>query len=342
MSYTFSGNPSDMKKTLNQRVCNPKKNGLAHNVKIALPEQYAEAIIRREATIMSPLRYPGGKRRLAAFIAEALKLNLLRPKLFVEPFAGGASVALQLLNDGHVEAIALGEKDPLVASFWKIIFNDHEWLIKRIKRIKPTVKRWDYYKNREFVDDYSRALACLYLNRTSFSGILAPGAGPIGGRSQASEYKIDCRFNAKSLIRRIEQAAELKEKVKFVTEGCWRQTVRAVERLKYNDKEIFYYFDPPFYQKAAQLYRYYFVDEDHVALRDYLTSFEKTWLLSYDPAPKIKELYSNHHTGSKSVRLLYSASSNEKLQESQELIVTNLALLPTVERLWRSSKEWKM
>lgn len=290
---------------------------------------------------MSPLRYPGGKRRLAAFIAEILKLNRLRPKLFVEPFAGGASVALQLLNDGYVEAIALGEKDPLVASFWKIVFNDHGWLIRRIKRVKPTVKGWGYYKNKDFADDYSRAMACLYLNRTSFSGILAPGAGPIGGRLQASEYKIDCRFNAKSLIRRIEQAAGLKEKILFVMEGCWRQTVSAVQQLKYREREIFYYFDPPFYEKAAQLYRYYFADEDHVALRDYLANFEQSWVLSYDPAPRIIELYANHATGSRNVQLLYSARGNGELQESQELIVTNLSYLPTADRLWRSSKEWK-
>lgn len=42
----------------------------------------------RRAQILSPLRYPGGKRRLAGYIAEALALNGLRPKVFVEPFGG--------------------------------------------------------------------------------------------------------------------------------------------------------------------------------------------------------------------------------------------------------------
>lgn len=56
-------------------------------------------INRRQASIISPLRYPGAKRRLSGYIAETLKLNSLRPKLLVEPFAGGLSVALQLLND---------------------------------------------------------------------------------------------------------------------------------------------------------------------------------------------------------------------------------------------------
>ena len=76
-----------------------------------------EALDRREVSILSPLRYPGAKRRLSGYIAEAFRLNGARPALFVEPFAGGASVALQLLEDDLVDEIALGDRDPLVASF---------------------------------------------------------------------------------------------------------------------------------------------------------------------------------------------------------------------------------
>ena len=94
-----------------------------------------EPLERDTVSILSPLRYPGGKRRLAGYIAAAIRINGLRPKLFVEPFAGGASVALQLLNDGLVDSIALGEKDPLVASFWKTVFYDHEWLIWRLEEV---------------------------------------------------------------------------------------------------------------------------------------------------------------------------------------------------------------
>src|SRR5438034_2267238 len=68
-----------------------------------------KALVRREVSILSPLRYPGAKRRLSGYIAEVLRLNGLRPKLFVEPFAGGASVALELLNRDLVDQIALAE-----------------------------------------------------------------------------------------------------------------------------------------------------------------------------------------------------------------------------------------
>lgn len=312
-------------------------NGNGNHHASSLPEP----LIRKEATIISPLRYPGGKRRLAAFIVETLKLNNLRPKLFVEPFAGGASVALQLLNDGHVEAVALGEKDPLVASFWKVVFQDHEWLIRRIKRTRPTLRGWEYYKRGNFDNDRDRAMACLFLNRTSFSGILAPSAGPIGGRQQISAYNIGCRFNPEALIRRIRQAATLRDKILFIKQGDWKATLKQAQRRNHNQEEVFIYLDPPFYEKAEHLYRFYFDEKDHVALRDELTKLTFHWLLSYDSVPEIRALYAKYAGGLKHINLLYSASSNGNIEHSRELIVTSLPVLPDADRLWRSAKEWK-
>lgn len=69
----------------------------------------------KQTTLQSPLRYPGGKRRLAAYIAEVLRAHKLRPKLFVEAFAGGASVSIAMLENDLVEAIALADLDDPVA-----------------------------------------------------------------------------------------------------------------------------------------------------------------------------------------------------------------------------------
>ena len=151
-----------------------------------------KALVRGTASIFSPLRYPGAKRRLPATWLRCCASDL-RPKLFVEPFAGGASVALALLNDGLVQKIALGERDPLVAGFWKVVFREPEWLIEQIGNAPVTVRQWHQFWAGGFRSDRERALACLFLNRTSFSGILSDSAGPIGGYEQKSEYKIDCR-----------------------------------------------------------------------------------------------------------------------------------------------------
>jgi DNA adenine methylase len=185
-----------------------------------------EPLWRREVSILSPLRYPGAKRRLSSYIAETIKLNGLRPKLLVEPFAGGASVSLELLSRDLVDSIALGERDPIVASFWEIVFRDPEWLIGEIEAVEVSVRMWDHFRRGRFRSDRDRALACLFLNRTSFSGILSECVGPLGGRKQASDYTIGCRFPVTTLVRRIRQAAALKDRVVLVTSSDWKTTLK--------------------------------------------------------------------------------------------------------------------
>jgi DNA adenine methylase len=305
------------------------------------PSDPERPLSRGTASILSPLRYPGGKKRLAGYIAEILRLNRLRPRLFVEPFAGGASVALQLLNDGLVDSIALGEKDPLVAAFWQTVFHDHEWLIRRLRETEPTLENWDRFKRGNFNSTRWRALACIFLNRTSFSGILAPGAGPIGGRAQTSEYKIGCRFDADVLAKRIRMAARLAGRVAFVQEGNWNETVRRVRARRFRAGEVVYYLDPPFYYKAGLLYRHSFDDTGHKSLHDALPTLGQHWILSYDPAEPILKLYTRNGIGPKRVELLYSATAAGAPLKSQELIITNLPKLPSETRLWRTAAEWR-
>ena len=255
----------------------------------------------KSKTIISPLRYPGAKRRLAAYIAETLTLNNLRPKLFAEPFAGGAGVALQLLNDGLVDSIALGESDPMVASFWDVVFNDAEWLIRQLNDIEVSVDNWEYFKHAKLRAKRSLALACVFLNRTSFSGILSNSAGPIGGRKQESQYNIDCRFNIETISKRIRQAYGLRDRVLFVSNSDWRSTVAKVEQVGHEEGDVFYYLDPPFYRKAERLYRHYFMPEDHSTLHDRLIELRQPWLLSYDPAQPIIDMYSHNGRGPRHV-----------------------------------------
>lgn len=303
--------------------------------------ELGESLVR-EASILSPLRYPGAKRRLTGYIAEVLRINSIRPTVFIEPFAGSASVALQLLQDNFVDYIALGEKDELIASFWKVVFEDTQWLIDKIKSIEPTVDEWKRYKHTYFRSNRDRALACLFLNRTSFSGIMAPGAGPIGGLSQKSEYKIDCRFNVKTITKRIEQASALADKVKFVHHGDWSETMNKASSRFSNKEDVFYYLDPPFYNKSSRLYRYCFTHSEHKSLHNRLVNLDESWLLSYDSAPEIIDMYSHNGSAPRKVDLLYSISAAAELVRAQELMITNLSALPTETRLWRSAEEWSV
>jgi len=287
-------------------------------------------IPRSGTPLLSPLRYPGSKRRLVQYLRKTIELNSLQPKLFVEPFAGGASVALQLLCDHVVESIGLADIDPLIAGFWRCVFYDTDWLINAIERVEVTLQNWRDFKRANPKSDRQSALKCLFLNRTSFSGILNPSAGPLGGKDQSSIYDIACRFPKTKLIKRIKQASSLRAKVAFVWECDWAECIRRLRRYKggLNEKDMMLYLDPPFYQKAERLYSYYFSETDHVALHDALVNLPYKWLLSYDAAKAIHLLYSANGTKPKRVEVLYSVASRSGLKSSQELIITNLRRLP--------------
>lgn len=291
---------------------------------------------RRADVLLSPLRYPGGKRRLAPYIAEALRLNNLHPELYVEPFAGGASVAIQLLHEGLVERIALGEKDPMVAGFWKTVFTQPERLIAELRKLEPTLENWEYYRRTRPRSQLGWAIKCLFLNRTSFSGILSPTAGPIGGYKQSSDYSIACRFPIERLANRIAQIATYADRVEFIHEGDWHDMFRRVGQLGVPREQVLYYLDPPFYEKAERLYRYYFSEAEHQRLYEGLGNLDANYILSYDAAEPIVTRYSSNGNSPNHVNLLYSATARGKLVNARELIVTNLRHLPVDMRLWYS------
>lgn len=283
--------------------------------------------------LISPLRYPGSKRRLVGRLENIIEDNQLTPELFIEPFAGGASVSLELLNKNIVEAIGLIELDPLVASFWKIVFYEPEWLKNKIKNTAITLEKWQDIKSNlpKYQNDKERAFACLFLNRTNFSGYMARNVGPIGGRSQNSDYKIDCRFPKETIIDRIDRISKLSDKVEFVWNLSWDEGLSKISGFQNNKeltKDILFYFDPPFYNQANKLYAFYFDDEDHKILRDRLITIKDSWILSYDYVDEIKQLYNGGGPNATHVEVLYNGSSLNGVKRAKELLVTNLEALP--------------
>jgi DNA adenine methylase len=229
----------------------------------------------------------------------------------------------------------------MLAAFWKVALFDTDWLISKVGSIDVSLKTWDRLRTTRYRSNRDLALACLFLNRTSFSGILSYTAGPIGGRNQASNYSIDCRFNRETIVRRLREVAAAADRVAFVAKGDYQQTVEASRKLA-KGSDLFLYFDPPFYNKAERLYRYFFTKEQHRNLRDFLVGLNATWFLSYDAAEEIMEMYKGvgAKTRPASVELLYSASSSE-LRQAKEIVVSNLPRLPRATRLWWTQAEWR-
>lgn len=292
--------------------------------------------------LVSPLRYPGAKRQLIPFFVDLLAAQPARVKTFIEPFAGGASVSLHLAARGLVDKVVLGEKDELLHAFWWTAAYDGQWLRDATADIDVSLTQWDAYRRSPGSSRRDWALAALFLNRTSFSGIMHPRSGPIGGRAQTSENTIDVRFPKDRLIRRLLAVEELAQsgQLAAIYHGTYAQTTAWACR-RFGKAGTLLYMDPPFYAKAAQLYRRSFVMSDHQALADYLASTPLPWVLSYDHHDAVVDLYRSPYVtlpGAADVggaanpprlRLIdlkYSAHS--KRRGSEELIVTNLPVAP--------------
>ena len=69
----------------------------------------------------SPLRYPGGKGKLAPLMEILIDETGHRGGTYIEPFAGGAGIALELLEKGIVSQIVINDLDKGIYSFCSMI-----------------------------------------------------------------------------------------------------------------------------------------------------------------------------------------------------------------------------
>lgn len=240
----------------------------------------------------SPLRYPGGKNKLAKFVALICEKNNINGH-YVEPYAGGASVALYLLLNGYVKEVTINDYDRAVYAFWYSILNYTEEFCKKISSTEINVENWKKFKqvhlNKEKAPLFDLGFATFFLNRTNRSGII--NGGIIGGINQQGEYKIDCRFNKEELIKRIRLIEKNRASI-HLSKLDALDLITKIQKNKGNKNTIFY-FDPPYYLKGPSLYMNHYKHEDHKAVSAEIQKIKNTrWIVSYDNTPEIKKLYS--------------------------------------------------
>lgn len=241
----------------------------------------------------SPLRYPGGKNKLSAFIAKICIDNNINGH-YVEPYSGGAAVALFLLIEGFVEKITINDMDRSIYAFWHSVLNNTTELCKKIENAELNVEEWK--KQREIQSNKKNAnlldlgFSTFYLNRTNRSGII--NAGVMGGINQNGNYLMDCRFNKIDLIKRIKTIAKYKKNIRLYK----KDAIKLIDKIQHeaeNDNIVFY-FDPPYYLKASTLYMNHYEDSNHKNVSDKIKSIENIkWIVSYDNVPEIQKLYAD-------------------------------------------------
>lgn len=237
----------------------------------------------------SPLRYPGGKNKLTSFIESVCKENDITGH-YVEPYAGGASVALHLLFNGHVKKVTINDLNRSVYAFWNSILHHTEKFCDMIENTSVDVENWKIQKNiqrDQLADLFNLGFSTFFLNRTNHSGIL--NGGIIGGLNQSGAYKINCRFNKKVLINRIRRIAEYKDDIRLMGIDA-KDLVDQMRRRKC--KNTIFYFDPPYFVRGPSLYMNHYTKDDHSIMANKIKKIKNAvWIVSYDNAPEIKKIY---------------------------------------------------
>jgi len=241
----------------------------------------------------TPLRYPGGKTKLFPLVSEIISINNLSDCTYIEPFAGGAGLALKLLLKGIVNKIVINDYDYAIYCIWDTILEQSEEMCEFIEDVPLTVSEWqrqrEIYNNQESHSKKEIGMAAFFLNRTNISGVLKGGV--IGGLSQEGNYKIDARFNKKTLIESIKTIVDVKENIDLFN---WNAK-DFITQIIPNYQNCFVYFDPPYVQKGPFLYKNSFNENDHIQLEQVISTCPEKWIVTYDDCELIRSIYKEYY-----------------------------------------------
>lgn len=274
----------------------------------------------------TPLRYPGGKSKLANFIKLVFEINDLMGGQYAEPYAGGAGIAFHLLFSGYASHVYINDLDKSVYAFWHLILEDTDSICRLIYDTPVTMNSWRKQKAvQEHPNNYSAldlGFSTFFLNRTNRSGIISGGV--IGGKAQSGDWTLDARYNKPALIARIEKISRHKDKITLYNQDAAKFITRVAPKLP---KKSLIYLDPPYYIKGSGLYENHYQHDDHVAISKIIATIKQEWIVSYDDTPEIRKMYQGYR------RLPYklSYSAADRYKGSEIMFFCNGLSIPVVE-----------
>ncbi len=262
----------------------------------------------------SPLRYPGGKTWLVPHVRAWLSGVDPKPKVLVEPFAGGAIVSLTAVMEGLTERCVMSEIDPDVAAFWKAALWHSDELIDRVRAFVPTresVAQLDCKASGSVVE---RGFRTLVLNRTRRGGILANGASL--ARVGEAGKGVKSRWYPDTISRRLKAISDYADRIEFrETDGL--EILQ--EKTCASDSRTVAFIDPPYTAagKSAGKRLYNHNQLDHKELFTRLAQTETDFLMTYDQSHEIIDLIRSHRFQVKRVNM-----KNTHHDQIWELLIT--------------------
>ena len=234
---------------------------------------------------LTPFRYPGAKNKMLPILMEYIGKVHKDAYPFCDAFVGGGSVALEVAGKYPKSHIYLNDKDFWIYSFWDVVAGSETSKLPDLLALidqPATLEQFYKLKEEDTADKLRCAYKAIFLNRTTFSGILK--SGPIGGKEQNSKYPVDCRYNAAKLKKKILACNKLLQgRTTVLNEDI-------INFLRAQDCNTTIYLDPPYVKAGKALYTEYMTEEEHKNLGKVILNRQK-WVLSYDDSDIIRGIY---------------------------------------------------
>lgn len=294
---------------------------------------------------VSPLRYPGGKARMHAALADIWdhQYGPMDIEIWLEPFAGGAGAGLTLLEAGVIEELWLDEKNPALAAFWRTVIDDAPGLAQAVRTTTPSMHTWEQAREvlrasetGEPIPDHQLALSALIVNRCSRSGMVSSRVGPIGGRAQTGRWHVGSRWNSEGLAERIEAIATAPGAIRL-HEGDGIAHIAELDGKIGIEDELFLFVDPPYFREGNGLYATGMTTTDHTTLAEALHACPSHWLLTYDDDHRVLDLYPEHRV------LAYEiphTANQRRVDEEYAVLSDNLAVSEAPRLLQLGNRRW--
>lgn len=285
----------------------------------------------------TPLRYPGGKSSLTPYVKNILLSNDLIGGHYVEPYAGGAGLALGLLYNNYASNIHLNDLNAAIHNFWYVALNHNQELCQLVEQTNVSIDEW--HKQKEQYDcpvennRLAHAFSTFFLNRTNRSGILS--AGVIGGKGQNGNYKLDARYNKKTLLHKLKKLFAHRSQIHLYNLDAADLIINALTNLP---EKTLIYFDPPYYVKGQDLYQNHYKHDDHAIIASLIQdASQHRWMVSYDNVPQIAELYSDR----RHITYSLSYSAHRHTLGSEIIIFSDDLIIPDIENPTKVPKSLK-
>ncbi len=242
----------------------------------------------------TPLRYSGGNDNLSSFLKIILEQNDLLGEHYVEPYAGSAGIALNLLTHGYVSCIHLNDINPAIYAFWHSVLNQPDELCKAIYDVEVTAKEWqrqkDILNSPENHNLLELGFSIFFLNRINRLGIL--WGGVIDRKSQNRPWNFDARFNKADLIRRIEWIALHRSLIRLYNKNVTNLIETVLPTLP--DKTVIY-LDFPCHVEKRRHYRDDNLNNDPMNISKLIKErITQHWIVSCHNNSRIIELYKGY------------------------------------------------